>query len=199
MAQGTAEAMQGTRHEFTVVDRCATPLTLCRSHADEHGLSLATVLADLMAFQAPGAFDIVIGHQLLTFFKDEDRLPFFRHAASWLAPRGKLCLTVYDRGESSRPRADISSDLYAWRTRNLLADVAAGRTELPEDVESFIARIERQPRRFNGERQFGIDHYLGLLREAGLAARALPLPDAEPRPFGDPSDRLRYLLVAERR
>jgi SAM-dependent methyltransferase len=197
MAQGTAEALPGTHHAFTIVDHCETPLTLCRSHAADQGLVATTVNADLMAFEAPGAFDIVIGHQLLLFFRDEDRVPFFRQAASWLAPGGRLCLTVYDRGAAARPRAAASADLYEWRVRNLRADVAAGRILLPEDIEAFIARLDKDPPRANGERQFGVDHYVGLLREAGFSVEAVPLPDAEVRPFGDPADRVRYLLAAE--
>lgn len=199
MAQGTAEALAGSRHEFTIVDRCETPLTLCRSHAAEHGLAVTTVNADLMAFDPPGTFDIVVGHQLVLFFRDEDRLPFFRRAATWLAPGGRLCLTVYDRGAAARPRAAASADLYEWRIRNLRADIAAGRIHPPEDIEAFIARIDRDPPRANGERQFGLDHYVVLLREAGFSVEALPLPDAGLRPFGDPTDRVRYLLVAARR
>jgi len=198
VAQATAEAMIGTRHEFTIVDRCETPLALCRSHAAEHGLAATTINADLMAFTAPGAFDIVIGHQLLLFFREEDRLPFFRHAATWLAPGGKLCLTVYDRGNSGRPRAEVSAETHAWRIRNLRADVAAGRIELPEDIETFVARIRQRPMQVNGDRQFGLEHYLGLMREAGLTVEALPMPDEVAPPFGNATDRQRYLLVAER-
>src|SRR5262249_10216525 len=93
-AEASAAALPGTRHDFVVVDRCETPLVLCRDHAAARGLSVETIRADLMAFSRDDGFDMVVMHHLLRFFDDAGRSAVLARAAGWLAPGGRLCVTV---------------------------------------------------------------------------------------------------------
>jgi SAM-dependent methyltransferase len=78
--------------EITVVDRCETPLRLCRWYAERFGYRIETAAGDLTAFRAGRTYDLVCAHSLLS------RVPVEHHAqiaASWaglLRPGGILLM-----------------------------------------------------------------------------------------------------------
>lgn len=195
---GVAAAQPGSEHRITVVDRCETPLVLCRAHAEAEGSTIETVHADLRDFRRDGAFDAVLMHFTTIFFPDEEIVAFFRHAASWLAPGGVLVIGyLHDRPSPEPPRGPGPA-MRAWRRAVVREDAAAGRLDLPEDIEAFIERIEpRAPRA--RDRRFVIDDALAVVRAAGLRPREvalLPFADAEAELWGHDS-RQRCFIVAD--
>jgi SAM-dependent methyltransferase len=62
----------GGEHEIVVLDRCRTPLELCRDYADRHGLAIQTVRSDILDYQAE-PFDLVCTHSFLSFFDGAGR------------------------------------------------------------------------------------------------------------------------------
>src|SRR5690606_2627697 len=54
-----------SRPRFTVVDRCETPLALCRWYAEREGFAIDTVLADMLAFEDAEGFDAIVTHSFL--------------------------------------------------------------------------------------------------------------------------------------
>jgi SAM-dependent methyltransferase len=53
--------------EIVVLDRCRTPLELCRDYAAQHGLTIELVHSDILDYRA-GAFDFICTHSFLSFF-----------------------------------------------------------------------------------------------------------------------------------
>ncbi|MCC6736980.1 MAG: class I SAM-dependent methyltransferase [Bauldia sp.] len=193
-------AMPPANHAITVVDRCPTPLALCRDHAASTGLQVETILADLMAFEPAAPFDVVLGHQVVLFFRDEDRPALYRRMATWLAPRGRLCLTVADTTPAAAGASEYHAVINRWRIAQIRADVATGAVDLPEDTETFIGRMTGRLERINGDRVFGLDHFIGQLEDAGLSiVEATPMPDEYPELTITRAGRNRHMIIAERR
>src|SRR5689334_18464346 len=61
VAQTTAEKAAG----ITVVDRCATPLAVCREYAAAHGLNVSTEVVDLTLAAALPVHDLAFAHNVL--------------------------------------------------------------------------------------------------------------------------------------
>jgi len=194
---GLAAARPGTEHSLTVVDRCETPLVLCRAHAQAEGMEIETIREDLRAFRRDAAFDAVLMHFTTIFFAEDELAAFLRHASSWLAPGGVLIAGfLYDR-PSSDPPGGTSTAVGSWRAAVIREEAAAGRLDLPEDIERFVGRFEQRNNLQRTER-FSTSDAAALLRKAGLVPREvalLPFADAEAALWGHDS-RQRCFLVA---
>lgn len=178
--QATIAALPPAHHRITVVDRCGTPLALCRDHAEQTGLEVTTIESNLTEFEPPEAFDVILGHQVLLFFRDEDRPALFRRMASWLTPAGALCLTVSDQSPGAPDTMVHRQRLNEWRVARIREGWSRGEIELPEDPETFVARIAGPLHRVNGDRRFDLAHYVRQLTEAGFGAvETAPMPDAD--------------------
>ncbi len=60
------------RHiDFTVVDKCRTPLHLCEAYAQHNQLHLATRAMDLSTGELDLEADIILAHSLLRFMPEE--------------------------------------------------------------------------------------------------------------------------------
>lgn len=188
------------RHAVTIVDRCATPLGVCRSHADASGLDLDTVHGDLMTYTAPGAFDVVSMHHVVNFFPEELRVPFLRHAATWLAPDGRILIAVNYTAPGACVK--LSEALRAWREAGIREAAASGALDLPEDLETFVARLDgmRDSRKTAQGGGHERAYYETLVADAGLAiADIVPLPfDEDERALHGGSPRERCIIVAKR-
>ncbi|MCW5714465.1 MAG: class I SAM-dependent methyltransferase [Bauldia sp.] len=185
-------------HRVTIVDRCATPLGVARSHAEAAGLGLETVLGDLMAFDAPGAFDVVSMHHVVNFFPEELRLPFLRHAATWLAPDGRILIAVNHVAPGATVK--LSEALRTWREAGIREAAATGRLDLPEDLETFVRRLDGMRDSRKSAQQGGHDrgYYETLASEAGLEIVdivSLPFDDDE-RALHGGHPRERCIMVA---
>lgn len=197
--QATIDAGPPARHRITVVDRCPTPLALCRDHAGSTGLGIETVAAELMEFEPAERFDVIVGHQVVLFFRDEDRPALYRRFASWLAPAGRLCLTVSDTAATAIDAGAFHAAFNRWRIDRIRAGAAAGEFELPEETEAFVARLAGRLERVNGDRKFGLDHFARHLESVGLAiVETAPMPDADITTAASRSGRARYMIIAER-
>lgn len=78
---------------ITIIDRCPTPLAVCR-HVAGSGLQLKTLQADLLNCELGTPYDVIVCHSLLPFFSDGERRDLLRRFAAWLAPEGALVLAV---------------------------------------------------------------------------------------------------------
>jgi hypothetical protein len=195
---GVAAARPGTEHRITVVDRCETPLVLCRAHAEAEGTEIETVLGDLRDFRRDGAFDIVLMHYTTIFFADEEIPGFLRHAGSWLAPGGALVAGfLHDRPSADPPRGPGAA-MRSWRAAVIRAEAEAGRLDLPEDVDTFIGRLPQTS--IKRTRRLSAADATAVLRAAGLRPREvalLPFADEEAELWGHDS-RQRCFIVADR-
>jgi hypothetical protein len=190
----------GATHWVTAVDRCLTPLELCRAHADAHALPLHTVNAELASFTADGTFDVVLLHHVLSHIPSGERPAFFARVRGWLAPGGQVLVwTSYRTSESRTP--SLSQVLRTWRESVIRSAAARGSFQPPEDIDRLVARIDGMRETGGRVRSGGhaLDYFTGLITGAGLSVVRiidLPFDDAERALHGDP--RPRCVIVATR-
>ncbi|MGV8839147.1 MAG: class I SAM-dependent methyltransferase [Bauldia sp.] len=200
LAHAAIRTVPPARHEITIIDRCETPLALCRDHAASVGLDVETVNGDLWTFPRPAAFDVVLMHHLLLFVPVEEHASFVRRIAGHLAPGGKICMVA--TVQTGAAGATTTATLRRWREGVIRDDVAAGTVAIPEDVETFVARLDGMRRGRTWPAAYGIEHDRDLLLGAGLdVIETILLPTDDPRiPRGaGGAFRARHVLVAERR
>ncbi len=195
-----AMARAGTPFRATVVDRCATPLALCTAHAAARGIDLETLQSDLMEFARPEAFDAVMLHHIHAFFPLEERAAFVRHAASWVAPGGKVFMTASSDDGDTPPPVHPNPAFNKWRAAAVRAAVAKGELDLPEDLDTFLTHMEqmRDPRR-KAEGPQDLDQTKGWLVGAGLEIlEVVPLPPAQEEVLIRGATRQRIMIVAQK-
>ena len=133
--------LAGVPIECTVLDRCPTPLSLCRWYAERQGFSLTTWCEDVVNVAGRPCFDVVIAHSFLPFFPPEQRSALFDVWGSLLAPGGHLVLAqrIRDRGPS---RQQFSLDEIE-RLEARVFTAASGRCGL-DAAPADLARLARQ-------------------------------------------------------
>ena len=80
--------------EITLIDRCETPLMLCREFADRLGRNLNTIRVDFGGFVPNQPQDVIFAHSVLSHLEAPDRLALIRSFREWLDPSGCLVLAV---------------------------------------------------------------------------------------------------------
>lgn len=200
LIEGVAARLPGTAHHITIVDRCDTPLALCRDHAASLGRDIVTMRGDLRDHQAPDSADVVLMHFTTVFVPEAERVAFIRHASTWLAAEGRLAIALfYDRPETASSPSGSNAAVRSWRAGVIRAEAAAGTFDPPEDVETFVGRLDQ--RGFAATtRAFTLGDGLALLRSAALQPREvalLPRSAAEAAIWGTQS-RQRSIVVASR-
>ncbi len=152
---------------LTVVDRCATPLALCRSWAASSGCALRTVQADLRAFTTAQPFDAVCTHSLLGTVAPEDRLPLFARLRDALRPGGRLVTVARIAPAGDAPAA---GDAFVAR---VLAASAQARTVLGLDRETLAASAARYAAYTTVAPLRSLDELASLTTAAGFRVHAL--------------------------
>jgi hypothetical protein len=105
--------------EFTVLDRCPSPLILCTEYAGKHGLAIQTKVIDFAKNQTGIAGDIVLAHSLLRFIPASLHATVLRQFGGWLEPGGHILFsnTIVPAAERWRytPHAEELHDVAAVR------------------------------------------------------------------------------------
>jgi SAM-dependent methyltransferase len=125
--------------DITVLDRCRTPLELCRRSAQRWSLGIETLHLDLMDLAIEAGFDIVFAHTVLTFIAPERRLDVLARLRRSLRPDGRLIMRFRTKGQIE------TDDLSKYRNRvptHLIDELHAMGTPLPEPGDHFRQRIE---------------------------------------------------------
>jgi hypothetical protein len=78
---------------YTVMDRCETPLALCRIYGKHHGLAVRTIRTDFVDPLPLLTADIVVLHSLLSFIPRTRHVGFLRELGSMLTPTGRIVLS----------------------------------------------------------------------------------------------------------
>lgn len=170
------------KHTVTLVDRCETPLALSRAYADAVGAKIEIVNDDLMAFSRDGAFDVVVFHYTFLFFDEEDRIALLRRTRQWLAPGGKIFVFANYDGEQVDRKA-ASEVKRQWRRSVVLRAVEDGELVLPEDIETFLWRIEnsQDPARADyKKKRWNLADVRDVIHRGGFTiTRHVDLPESE--------------------
>ena len=170
--------------QITIVDRCGTPLDICRRVA-EPNLLLETRQADLLSYQPEAPFDLIVCHSLLPFFCDTERRELLRRLATWLAPQGNMVLAV-----RLKPSSDVGVREQSQTGQWVAARAAEAGRMLAErlSVEALgVAWRSNQDERLEGYYRFMAtqnlsyscaDDAIAEFRRAGLNVTAI-LPGGE--------------------
>jgi SAM-dependent methyltransferase len=168
----------------TLVDRCQTPLALSEAYAKTVGWSIRCVKMDLLAFSPNQTFDIILFHYTMGFFDEDRQAKLLCKAKQWLAPGGQIFAFVYyDRDDIDRPAAQQA--LLRWQKSVIKRAVSDGELLLPEDMETFLWRIEnsRVPAmEVFKKRRRGLEGVKTVVRNGGFAIKkfvALPASKEE--------------------
>ena len=124
---------------ITVVDRCETPLELCRRFADRWAIAVDTRRLDLTELEARPSFDVVFAHELLQHIpagRRVDALSRMRHS---MRVDGRLVLVFHT---SKRIDGDLVTEYRQHFPQNLIERLEANGIKLPEPREAFRRRAE---------------------------------------------------------
>lgn len=187
-------------YDVTVIDRCATPLALCRAYADDHGIDLATKVDDLQSFEGGGAFDVVLMHRTMGFIPQRLWARFLTRAGSWLAPQGRLVLTLSLDRPDQAPQWRPNASVIAWRTMRVRDAIASGELDPPEDAEVFVGRFDRRRDESATPSAHRFEDYDDALAAAGLTLeKSLEMRGAESEALAEHwARRGRFIWVASR-
>lgn len=139
----------GVEPEITVVDRCSTPLRLCRWYARRFGCSIETVECDLAAFRSDAAYDLICVHSLLSCVPVEFHEKIVSTWYSLLRPGGVLMManTIYPAIAGTRTHF-TPEDILFYRQRVASAAPQCSHPaalpsaeELDQMAENFASRM----------------------------------------------------------
>jgi len=181
LAVVAAAAAPGTK--ITLLDRCRTPLELCRRFAQRRSLSIETIHCDLMNFSADSSYDIVFAHALLQFIPSEFRIDVVSRIRRSLRPDGRLLLAF--RTSSHIEGALLHEYKESYR-KNIIEQLESRNVELPEPRKEFYRRLEEyseERRKREGAHQ-SYEEVEGLLKVAGFEIENInPIESEQSEPF----------------
>jgi hypothetical protein len=115
---------------ITVVDLCPTPLAVCRTLAQRHGIRLETQAACVSQMELAREYDLLVAHSVLNFVATALHGAVLERFAKALAPGGSLVMTT--TVSSNLPPVDAAA-----LSSDVLAGLAAGGIELPVAEAEF--------------------------------------------------------------
>jgi hypothetical protein len=141
-----ARASAGRDPRIVVLDRCGTPLELCRRQAQRWSIPVDTMLTDLRKLEVggpgsqSGPFDLVLVHGTLHFIAAQHRVDVLVRLRRSLGSEGRLLLLF----NASRPiddalRSESRGEYADW----VIDELERIAVPLPEPREEFRARLHR--------------------------------------------------------
>ena len=185
--------------EITIVDRCETPLELCRRFSRRWSLTAQTQVLDLTDLDLQG-FDVVYANSVLQFIPAERRVDVLTRIRRALRPGGHL---VYVFNAGGRVVGDVLPEYRGGYADWLLGELDRHGIPLPDSRETFRQRTddythELETREGAFENPRIIDD---MMKEAGFAIRSreqIDMPLADPfQNFVAKLSKRRFLSVAQ--
>jgi len=188
--------------EITVLDRCETPLELCRRFASRWSLPIRTVHQDLTELAAQTSFDVVFVHMLLQFIRSDQQLEVLSRMRRSLRPDGRLVLAFRT---SDHIEDAFVPDYRRGYAEHLIEQLDARKIPLPEPRDVFGRRIEiyAEQRRGRVGTHGSREEVEQLIETAGFAIEELiPIEGVISEPFRQFGSRIglqRFLVKAKPR
>ncbi|WP_193371263.1 class I SAM-dependent methyltransferase [Pelagibius marinus] len=156
--------------EITVVDRCETPLRLCRWYAERYGYAIETAQSDLQTFRAPAPYDLICVHSLLSC------VPVQHHAeivATWhslLRPGGVLMMAnnLYI-GNTARESRFTPEQISAYQERVAKAALTCPHPEALPSAEELQRMATAYAAEMSGSIISSREQLTGLLEDQGFS------------------------------
>jgi hypothetical protein len=157
--------------DITVLDRCDTPLEMCRRLAAEWALPVATLCKDLTELDLDGQFDVILVHGTLHYISPDEKPMVVRRLARALRLGGSLLIQF----NVSRPASQISEGTGVDYADSVIAELGRQDIPLPDDEAAFRARLDAHARtRVRREGAFTEPGQLvSMMEAAGLAVESL--------------------------
>jgi hypothetical protein len=161
-----ARASAGHDIEITLVDRCPTPVELCRRFADRCALRFQSCICDLAELDVQG-FDVAFANSVLPFIPASKRIDVLVRLRQGLRPGGLLVL-VYNAATSIASPAGRKSHADV-----MLAELDRKGIRLPDSVNAFRERIcEYEQELYDREREFNDPTFVdNLVRASGFVLK----------------------------
>jgi hypothetical protein len=161
----TARSLRGMLVRMTVVDRCDTPLALCREAAAREHIDVLTRAQDLKSLSDREGFDLIIAHRLLPFLAGDrgEVLDALRRA---LSPAGRLLLVT--ETQEGTPDVNLLEGVEERTIARVVGALTAYAIPLPEPFDEFRDRLRRYGQLF-GARQRRLAPYDALAGELAVS------------------------------
>jgi hypothetical protein len=158
----------GAEPEVSLLDRCETPLVLCRWYAARAGAAIETSRADVLAWAPPRSFDVVCNHSFLGPFPAEARPELAARWHAWLRPGGVLVTEqTIKPAHPDRPNRFSPAEADAFVAR-AVAEARRRAAELPLAVDAFERAVRLYTERRVRTPVRSPDELLEPLRAAGF-------------------------------
>jgi len=164
------------RARYTVIDRCGTPLELCRIYAARAGLPLVVQTVDLTEITETFSADLICVHSVFRFLPPDLHVKALQQLAGWLKPEGRILFS--QRLTMGGPLAH--GDLMARRIERAAAVAKANPDLISEPLDDFLARLERMAPRALVKMEFSTpDELRALFDAAGMDVAVERLVDKQ--------------------
>jgi SAM-dependent methyltransferase len=148
---------------IVVLDRCPTPLELCRRFAQRWSINAEVLHQDLTSLDVVAAFDVIFANSLLPFIAPERRVEALSRLRRALRPDGRL-INVFNVG--ARLEGEALSEYRARYSGWVIAELDRQRIPIPEARETFLRRLDDYARELESrEGEFGRPEQLLALHE----------------------------------
>jgi SAM-dependent methyltransferase len=124
---------------ITVLDKCKTPLELCRRFAERWSLPIDVLHLDLADLEATGAYDVVFVHMLLQFIPRDRHRGVLSRIRRSLRADGRLVLVFRT---SPRLTETLAAEYQSDYPLGLIEQLEARGIPLPQSRESFRRQLE---------------------------------------------------------
>jgi SAM-dependent methyltransferase len=186
--------------DIAVLDRCRTPLELCREFAQRWSLAAAMRHEDLNCLDAQAEFDVVIMNSTLLFIAAEQRVDVLSRLRRALRPDGRL---VHVFNVSARISGAAAPQFRAGYSGWIIDELKSRGIPLPESEETFICRLHDYAREFESrEGTFSrLEDVVALQQQAGFTNVSCVESDLGAtlpwKKFVAKLSKRRYVVVAE--
>jgi hypothetical protein len=174
--------LAGTEVEFTILDRCASPLRLNEWYADRNGLDVRTIQVDVLEHEDHGDYDLICTHSLLTRLAPADRAHLFTQWRTWLAHDGRICFSNRlwsEHWHLTQQELDQASAKMADKAIGMLA---RNGIPLPCPADDITKLIVRYGHRADDRPPLPLSDVERWAQNAGLAIEiAVPVSKVVPR------------------
>lgn len=194
----------GIEPRITVVDRCRTPLALCRWYAEREGLAIDTCCCDIREYHPSRRFDLVCTHSFLSWFPPTRRREVADTWHELLRPGGVVLTVDRIRPPADSPETRVCSD--KCETDDFCAMVLERATRLRDRLDVPPETLVDWARQYRQQKySYGVRSPSALREDFERAGFEVeiemlgPLPRPEWRRERDRDGRVNYMGLAATR
>ncbi len=176
----------GAELDLAMIDRCETPLALTRWYGARYGVPVTTHCADILAFESPRRYDIVMTNSFLGYFDLPGRAQLFARWARLLRPGGRLIITNRIRPGTGYAPVGFTPDQARAFAEIVRAEAGRLQAVLPVDPDGMARLALAYAERFRSVPLRSSAEVVGLLAANGFRTERFDTAAAAGRAGGGP-------------